>query len=84
MPVKPDTLRILAIGNSFSDDGTEYLPNLLEAAGIHNVIIARLYIGGCSLERHCKQYESKGKDYMYYKSTENKWNLKKGVTITDG
>ena len=84
MPVKPDTLRILAIGNSFSDDGTEYLPNLLEAAGNHNVIIARLYIGGCSLERHCKQYESKGKDYMYYKSTENKWNLKKGVTITDG
>ena len=52
LPQRPDTLRILAVGNSFSDDGTEYLPNLLEAAGIHNVILARLYIGGCSLERH--------------------------------
>ncbi len=54
LPSNPDTLRILAIGNSFSDDGTEYLPGLLEAAGIHNVIVARLYIGGCTLQRHCK------------------------------
>ena len=53
LPQNPDTLRILAVGNSFSDDGTEYLPSLLEGAGIHNVIVARLYIGGCSLERHC-------------------------------
>ena len=52
LPQNPDTLRILAVGNSFSDDGTEYIPGLLEAAGIHNVIIARLYIGGCSLQRH--------------------------------
>lgn len=59
LPSNPDTLRILAVGNSFSDDGTEYLPGLLEAAGIHNVIVARLYIGGCSLERHCEEY-SKG------------------------
>ena len=51
LPQHPDTLRILAVGNSFSDDGTEYLPGLLEAAGIHNVIVARLYIGGCTLER---------------------------------
>lgn len=55
LPSNPDTLRILAVGNSFSDDGTEYLPELLEAAGIHNVIVARLYIGGCSLERHCEE-----------------------------
>lgn len=85
LPQKPDTLRILAVGNSFSDDGTEYLPSLLEAAGIHNVIIARLYIGGCSLERHCKQYESDGKDYQYYKSgSDNRWNVKMGTTITYG
>ena len=28
LPQHPDTLRILAVGNSFSDDGTEYLPGL--------------------------------------------------------
>ena len=58
LPQNPDTLRILAVGNSFSDDGTEYIPGLLEAAGIHNVIIARLYIGGCSLERHWRNVET--------------------------
>ena len=85
LPSNPDTLRILAIGNSFSDDGTEYLPSLLEAAGIHNVIVARLYIGGCTLQRHCKEYESAGKDYIYYKSTKNVWEtVSKEATILDG
>ena len=85
LPQNPDTLRILAVGNSFSDDGTEYVPGLLEAAGIHNVIIARLYIGGCSLERHCREYEEETKDYVYYKSTNNKWvTVSKNATILDG
>ena len=73
LPAKPDTLRILAIGNSFSDDGTQWLPDLLEGAGIHNVIVARLFIGGCSLEKHCKEYRKELRDYRYDKSTANKW-----------
>lgn len=73
LPSNPDTLRILAIGNSFSDDATQYLPDLLEAAGIHNVILGRLYIGGCTLERHCKEFETNGHEYVYLKSTNNKW-----------
>ena len=72
LPQHPDTLRILAVGNSFSDDGTEYLPGLLEAAGIHNVIVARLYIGGCTLERHCKEYAEGTANYIYYKSTSSR------------
>ncbi len=85
LPQNPDTLRILAVGNSFSDDGTEYIPGLLAAAGIHNVIIARLYIGGCSLERHCREYEEGTKDYVYYKSTDNRWEtVSKNATIMDG
>lgn len=80
-----DTLRILAIGNSFSDDGMMYLPDLLEDAGIKNVILGRLYIGGCSLERHCKEYRENLHDYTYYKSEENKWKtVKKGASILDG
>lgn len=77
LPSNPDTLRILAIGNSFSDDATQWLPDLLEAAGIHNVILGRLYIGGCTLERHCKEFETKGHEYVYMKSTRNKWETVK-------
>lgn len=73
LPQKPDTLRILAIGNSFSDDATEYLPGLLEAAGIRNVILGRLYIGGCTLERHCTEFETNGHEYVYRKTFANQW-----------
>ena len=73
LPVRPDTLRILAIANSFGDDGTQWLPGLLEGAGIHNVIVARLYIGGCSLERHCKEYRDNLQNYRYDKSKANRW-----------
>ena len=85
LPQHPDTLRILAVGNSFSDDGTEYLPGLLEAAGIHNVIVARLYIGGCTLERHCREYADGTANYIYYKSTKNEWQtVSRNATILDG
>ena len=84
LPQHPDTLRILAVGNSFSDDGTEYLPGLLEAADIHNVIVARLYIGGCTLERHCKEYADGTANYIYYKSTKNEWQtVSRNATLLD-
>lgn len=40
-----ETIKILAVGNSFSDDGVEYLDELARAAGI-KLIIGNLYIGG--------------------------------------
>ena len=85
LPQNPDTLRILAVGNSFSDDGTEYLPGLLEAAGVRNVIVARLYIGGCTLERHCREYADGTANYIYYKSTKNEWvTVSRNATLLDG
>ena len=62
-----DTLRILAIGNSFSQDSVEqYLWELFDAAGIP-VIIGNMYIGGCTLERHFKNSVTDKKDYSYRK-----------------
>ena len=62
-----DTLRILAIGNSFSVDGVEqYLWELFDAAGIP-VIIGNMYIGGCSLERHWNNAETDAPAYSYRK-----------------
>jgi len=84
LPQNPDTLKILAIGNSFSDDGMQWLPELLESAGIHNVVLGRLYIGGCSLERHCKEFEGNLHNYIYYKSTDNRWISKKNVSLAEG
>lgn len=85
IPQEPDTLRILGVGNSFTDDGMMYLPNLLAAAGIHNVVLGRLYIGGCSLERHVKEYDSSSRNYTYYKSKNNRWTtISKKASMLDG
>ena len=67
-------LRILAIGNSFSDDGMEHLPVLLENMGIKKVELARLYVGGCSVERHMQFFDKQQSAYTFYtsKAGENK------------
>jgi len=39
LPRYPETLKVLGIGNSFTDDSMQYLPNLLSSAGIKNVTL---------------------------------------------
>lgn len=52
VPVLPETVKILAIGNSFSADAVEQeLYGLFEAVG-QKVVIGNMYIGGCPLETH--------------------------------
>ena len=55
-------MRILAIGNSFSQDATRYLHQIARADGIR-LDVANLYIGGCSLERHHRNMLSGEKAY---------------------
>ena len=60
-------IKILAIGNSFSQDAVEqYLYELANAEGIP-VIIGNMYIAGCSLERHVKNARSNDSAYAYRK-----------------
>jgi Domain of unknown function (DUF4886) len=51
------TLRVFAVGNSFSQNATTYLPQLAEAGG-HELILGTAQTGGCSLERHWKAAEA--------------------------
>lgn len=76
-PAEPEPLRILAIGNSFSQDAVEqYLWNLFDEAGTE-VIIGNMYIGGCSLERHWTNAQNNSKSYEYRKVVNgNKTNTK--------
>lgn len=61
------TVKILAIGNSFSQDAVEqYLHELAEAEGI-STIIGNMFIGGCSLERHVKNARDNAPAYAYRK-----------------
>lgn len=57
-------MNILAIGNSFSEDATTYLHDVLCAAGVEATVV-NLYIGGCSFERHWANVLEGKADYMY-------------------
>ena len=57
-------LRILAVGNSFSEDATYYLHQILEIAGVENQVV-NLYIGGCSLEKHWRNIEKNAREYQF-------------------
>ncbi len=46
------TLKVLAIGNSFSQDGVEWIYPIATELGAEEVIIGNMYYGGCSLEMH--------------------------------
>ena len=58
---------VLAIGNSFSEDATYFLHQILEMEGIENTII-NLYIGGCSLENHWRNIETNSCSYQFQKN----------------
>lgn len=57
-------IKILAIGNSFSEDATAYLHSLAVHGGIECKTV-NLYIGGCSLERHWNNICEDKADYDY-------------------
>lgn len=59
--------RILAIGNSFSEDALEsHLYELAKADG-KTIVIGNMYIGGASLEDHAKNVTSNASVYSYRK-----------------
>ena len=60
-------IRILAIGNSFSQDSVEqYLWEIGESEGV-DLIIGNMYIGGCSLQTHHGHMLSGAPAYAYRK-----------------
>jgi hypothetical protein len=57
-------IKILAIGNSFSQDATAYLYDIAKAGNVE-IKVVNLYIGGCSLETHWRNIESDEDAYDY-------------------
>lgn len=70
LPHFPKSLNILGIGNSFTEDATEYLPYIVKSAGLNNVTIARLIIGGGSLQQHLDLYKNNSAVHIFQVSTD--------------
>ncbi|MBR4086405.1 MAG: DUF4886 domain-containing protein, partial [Clostridia bacterium] len=64
-----DSLKILAIGNSFSQDASKYLWGIAKSYGTKNVVVGSVQIGGCSLDTHYENIVNNSNAYAYYKWT---------------
>jgi hypothetical protein len=51
-------LKVLMIGNSFSNSLFAYLPKMVEASKKHKLKLGNAYIGGCTIERHCQNIDA--------------------------
>ncbi len=71
------SIKILAIGNSFSVDAMEYLGDILENAGFDDVVLGNLYIGGCSLDTHWNNIQNNSPAYTFYVYEYGAWVTRK-------
>jgi len=79
-------MKILSIGNSFSEDAQAYLKDVCAAAG-EEILCANLYIGGCSLVRHHMNMKKGIADYALVINGGEKvlrdYTLKEGLLYED-
>ena len=69
----PKSLKILAIGNSFSTDSMQYLYEIMKDGGVEEITLGNLYYGGCSLDQHYQFGRTDSASYTYYKHTGRGW-----------
>lgn len=81
---KPQSLKILAIGNSFSADAFAWLWPLAMECGLKDVTLGNLYIGGCSLQTHWQNAKENAKHYEYYKTSDGQWTSQMEISLHDG
>ena len=74
-------LKILAIGNSFSDDAMEYVYQVAKDAGVEKITLGNMFIGGCSLATHLDNAKNDKGAYDFRTNTEGKWSTKGGTSI---
>ncbi|RZK58498.1 MAG: DUF4886 domain-containing protein [Pedobacter sp.] len=60
-------IKILAIGNSFSEDAIEYYLYGLANSRSHKIVIGNMYIGGASISLHLKNATNNANTYSYRK-----------------
>lgn len=69
------SLKILAIGNSFTINATSFMPWLIDCLDGDSVCIAMLTRSGCTLQQHWASHIADSSDYDLHYSDNGDWTL---------
>lgn len=76
-------LKILSIGNSFSDDTMQYVYQIAKDLGVEEIKLGNLYIGGCSLDRHTTNAKEDKSAYDYRVNIGDGWKTTSNYKMSD-
>lgn len=66
-------MKLLTVGNSFSDDSMEYVGRIARSVGV-DMKLGNLYIGGCTLNTHCDNARADSAAYEYRTDSGEGWS----------
>ena len=88
-----DRLKVLMIGNSYADDTINYAYEIAKSIGIpeENILIADIYIGGCSISTHWQNVLNNEPAYRFGLEKEGwfdgnsytGWTMEEAISYTD-
>ena len=78
------TLKLLMIGNSFSQDTVNWLPGIAKSLGFTEIVIGNLVIGGCTLNTHYNNSQSNSAAYEFTYYQNNSWTTESAKTMQYG
>ena len=76
-------MKILCVGNSFSEDTTYYVAEIATNLGFTNTLIANLYIGGCPIHQHYEHLKNQAPAYRYDRNDGTGWVSTPDYAIPD-
>ena len=77
------SLKVLAVGNSFSVNAMKYLWNICNDGGLEEIILGNLYIAGCTLQMHVENIRENASAYTFYTNTNGEWNKEPETSVLD-
>jgi hypothetical protein len=76
-----ESIKILSIGNSFSEDTMEYVAVIAKNLGVEKIKLGNLYFGGCSITQHYRHATENLPVYIYHQNDGFGWQSTNGVSI---
>ena len=78
---KSTTLKILMIGNSFSQDTVMWMPQIAKSLGFTDIQVATVMKGGCTMEQHYDYATNNKAEYEFLYGDGNSWTTYKDYTM---